>query len=128
MLAPFLPLACRLNDPPDSWQAHAGQEIIGTYVAADQVAPLDDFFAETGFADVLPETLLPLISQDGHPYSVPVNIHRSNVMWYNPTVLSDAGVEVPTTWEEFFEVCNTLIAADQDLPCARSAVDCHASA
>ena len=54
-------LATRLqaNDPPDSWQAHAGQEIIGTYVAADQVAPLDDFFAESGFADVLPETLLP---------------------------------------------------------------------
>jgi glucose/mannose transport system substrate-binding protein len=33
-------LATRLQagDPPDSWQAHAGQEIIGTYVAADQVA------------------------------------------------------------------------------------------
>jgi len=108
-------LATRLqaDDPPDSWQAHAGQEIIGTYVAADQVAPLDDFFAETGFADVLPETLLPLISQDGHPYSVPVNIHRSNVMWYNPTVLSDAGVEVPTTWEEFFAACDTLMAADK---------------
>src|SRR5215213_11321366 len=42
-------LATRLqaNDPPDSWQAHAGQEIIGTYVAADQVAPLDDFFTES---------------------------------------------------------------------------------
>jgi len=108
-------LATRLqaNDPPDSWQAHAGQEIIGTYVAADQVAPLDDFFAESGFADVLPETLLPLISQDGHPYSVPVNIHRSNVMWYNPTVLEEAGIEVPTTWDEFFEACNTLIAADR---------------
>ena len=108
-------LATRLQagDPPDSWQAHAGQEIIGTYVAADQVAPLDDFFAETGFADVLPETLIPLISQDGHPYSVPVNIHRSNVMWYNPTVLSDAGVEVPTTWDEFFTACDAIMAADK---------------
>ena len=30
-------LATRLSadDPPDSWQAHAGQEIIGTYVAAE---------------------------------------------------------------------------------------------
>jgi glucose/mannose transport system substrate-binding protein len=108
-------LATRLQagDPPDSWQAHAGQEIIGTYVAADQVAPLDDFYAETGFADVLPETLLPLISQDGSPYSVPVNIHRSNVMWYNPTVLSDAGVEVPTTWDEFFAACDAIMAADR---------------
>jgi glucose/mannose transport system substrate-binding protein len=108
-------LATRLSagDPPDSWQAHAGQEIIGTYVAAKQVAPLDDFFKSSGFDKVLPPTLLPLISQDGHPYSVPVNIHRSNVMWYNPKVLSDAGVTVPTTLDEFFAACDTLQAADK---------------
>lgn len=107
-------LATRLsaNDPPDSWQAHAGQEIIGTYVAAQQVAPLDDFFASSGFADVLPATLIPLISQDGQPYSVPVNIHRSNVMWYNPKVLTDAGIaSVPATMDEFFAACETLKAA-----------------
>src|SRR3972149_2726076 len=36
-------LASRLQagDPPDSWQAHAGQEIIGTYVAAGQIEPLN---------------------------------------------------------------------------------------
>ena len=109
-------LATRLsaNDPPDSWQAHAGQEIIGTYVAANQVAPLDDFFEEQGFNDVLPESLLPLISQDGSPYSVPVNIHRSNVMWYNPSVLEEAGVEVPTTYEEFFTACDTIVATGRD--------------
>jgi glucose/mannose transport system substrate-binding protein len=110
-------LATRLaaGDPPDSWQAHAGQETIGTYVAADQVAPLDDFFKSTGFANALPPSLLPLISKDGHPYSVPVNIHRSNVMWYNPKVLSDAGVTVPEggfkTYDEFFAACDKIKAA-----------------
>jgi glucose/mannose transport system substrate-binding protein len=107
-------LATRLSagDPPDSWQAHAGQEIIGTYVAAKQVAPLDDFFEAQGLYDVLPKTLIPLISQDGHPYSVPVNIHRSNVMWYNPAVLEEAGVDaVPTNWDEFFAACDKIAAA-----------------
>jgi glucose/mannose transport system substrate-binding protein len=107
-------LATRLaaNDPPDSWQAHAGQEIIGTYVAANQVEPLDDLFSSLGLNDVLPETLIPLISQDGSPYSVPVNIHRSNVMWYNPSVLEEAGVTaVPTTYEEFFAACDLITAA-----------------
>lgn len=107
-------LATRLSagDPPDSWQAHAGQEIIGTYVAANQVAPLGDFFEAQGLYDVLPETLVPLISQDGQPYSVPVNIHRSNVMWYNPSVLEQAGVaSVPTTYEEFFAACEQIQAA-----------------
>jgi glucose/mannose transport system substrate-binding protein len=104
-------LATRLSagDPPDSWQAHAGQEIIGTYVAAGQVDPLGDFFSAQGFTDVLPETLLPLISEDGQPYSVPVNIHRSNVMWYNPSVLEQSGVTaVPTTYEEFFAACDQI--------------------
>lgn len=111
-------LATRLaaNDPPDSWQAHAGQETIANYVAAGQVAPLDDLFASTGLNTVLPKTLLPLISKDGHPYSVPVNIHRSNVLWYNPKVLADAGVTANPktdfkTWDDFFAVCDVIKAA-----------------
>lgn len=111
-------LATRLaaGDPPDSWQAHAGQETIANYVAAKQVAPLDDLFKSTGLADVLPKTLLPLISQDGHPYSVPVNIHRSNVLWYNPKVLTDAGVTANPktdfkTLDDFFAACDKIKAA-----------------
>jgi glucose/mannose transport system substrate-binding protein len=111
-------LATRLaaNDAPDSWQAHAGQETIANYVAAKQVAPLDDLFKATGLNSVLPKSLLPLISQDGHPYSVPVNIHRSNVLWYNPKVLAAAGVTANPktdfkTWDDFFAACDKVKAA-----------------
>jgi glucose/mannose transport system substrate-binding protein len=111
-------LATRLaaGDAPDSWQAHAGQETIANYVAANQVLPLDDLFKSTGFADVLPKTLLPLISKDGHPYSVPVNIHRSNVLWYSPAVLKAAGVTANPktdfkTWDDFFAACEKVKAA-----------------
>jgi glucose/mannose transport system substrate-binding protein len=111
-------LATRLaaGDAPDSWQAHAGQETIANYVAASQVKPLDDLFKSTGFDKVLPATLLPLISQDGHPYSVPVNIHRSNVLWYNPKVLAAAGVTANpktdfTTLNDFFAACDKIKAA-----------------
>ena len=69
-----------------------------------------------GLHDVLPKTLLPLISQDGHPYSVPVNIHRSNVLWYNPKVLTEAGVTANPktdfkTWDDFFAACDKVKAA-----------------
>jgi glucose/mannose transport system substrate-binding protein len=109
-------LATRLQggDPPDSWQAHAGEATFA-YADANQIEPLDDFFQSSGFADVLPETLLPLISKDGHPYSVPVNIHRSNVMWYNPNVLQEAGVTVPdggfANYDDFFAACDKIQAA-----------------
>ncbi|MCJ7513116.1 MAG: extracellular solute-binding protein [Anaerolineales bacterium] len=106
-------LASRLQagDPPDSWQAHAGQEIIGTYVAAGQIEPLNSLFEEEGFGKVMPATLLPLISKGDQIYSVPVNIHRANVMWTNPALLAELGVQVPTTWDEFFTACETVEAA-----------------
>ncbi len=106
-------LASRLaaNDPPDSWQAHAGQEIIGTYVSGGQVQPLNDLYEEQGWLDVMPETLIPLISQDGNIYSVPVNIHRANVMWYNPRLLEELGVEVPTDVVGLIAACQVIEAA-----------------
>jgi glucose/mannose transport system substrate-binding protein len=113
-------LATRLQagDAPDSWQGHAGQELIGTYVAADQLEPLNFLYDEKGWMDVMPETLIPLISQDGDIYSVPVNIHRANVLWANPTVLADNGVEMPTNLEEWFAAMDTLRAAGMDSPLA----------
>ncbi len=103
-------LATRLQagDPPDSWQGHAGQELIGTYVAAGQIEPLNFLYEEQGWLDVMPETLIPLISQDGNIYSVPVNIHRANVLWYNPAILSENNIAVPTTLEEWFAAMDIL--------------------
>lgn len=103
-------LATRLqqNDPPESWQGHAGQELIGTYVAADQLEPLNFLFEEEGWLDVMPETLIPQISEGENIYSVPVNIHRANVMWFVPENLTEWGVEAPTTWDEFLTTAQTL--------------------
>jgi glucose/mannose transport system substrate-binding protein len=103
-------LATRLSqdDPPDSWQGHAGQELIGTYVAAGQIEPLNDLYEAEGWLDVMPQGLIDLISQDGNIYSVPVNIHRANVMWYIPDQLEAWGVEPPTTWDEFLTTAADL--------------------
>ena len=106
-------LATRLQagDPPDSWQGHAGQELIGTYVAGKQIEPLNDLYDSEGWLKVMPKTLIPLISKDGNIYSVPVNIHRANVLWYNPKVLADNNVAVPTTMDEWFAAMETLKTA-----------------
>ncbi len=106
-------LATRLQagDPPDSWQGHAGQELIGTYVAAEQLEPLNFLYEQEGWLDVMPETLIPLISADGNIYSVPVNIHRANVLWYNPGILTANNIAVPTTLDEWFAAMDTLQAA-----------------
>jgi glucose/mannose transport system substrate-binding protein len=106
-------LATRLQagDPPDSWQGHAGQELIGTYVKGGQIEPLNDLYDSEGWVSVMPETLIPLISEGGNIYSVPVNIHRANVLWYNPGILTANNIEVPTTIDEWIAAMETLKGA-----------------
>jgi glucose/mannose transport system substrate-binding protein len=50
-----------------------------------------------------------IASYEGEPYSVPVNIHRSNCLWYRPSRLAEAGVTAPpNTWDEFFVIAEKL--------------------
>jgi glucose/mannose transport system substrate-binding protein len=96
-------LAQRLEagNPPDSFQGHAGKELLD-YIKAGQVLPIDSIYKQYGFDKVMPKQLLSQIRYKGHLYSVPVNIHRANVLWYNPTVLKKAGITTaPSTWAQF---------------------------
>jgi glucose/mannose transport system substrate-binding protein len=100
------------GNPPGSFQVHAGQELTGTWVIAGRMEPLNDLFAEQGWNEAFPAQLLEQISYEGSVYSVPVNIHRSNVMWFNPAKVEEWGFAVPTTWDEFLAICPTIQAAD----------------
>jgi glucose/mannose transport system substrate-binding protein len=100
------------GDPPDSFQVHAGMELVGTYVVADRMEDLTSLFEEEGWMDKFPQGLIDLLSYDGGIWSVPVNIHRSNVMWYVPANLEAWGVEAPASWDDFLAVCPTLQEAD----------------
>ena len=96
------------GDPPDSFQVHAGQELIGTWVAANRMEDLTSLFQQQGWMDTFPKNLIDLISTSGGIWSVPVNIHRSNVMWYVPANLETWGVQAPATWDDFLAICPTL--------------------
>ncbi|MDX1992897.1 MAG: ABC transporter substrate-binding protein [bacterium] len=97
------------GDPPDTFQVHAGEELNALWVAADLMTPVNDIYEENGWLEQYPQGLLDLITdEEGNIYVVPVNIHRSNVLWYNPASLEEWGVEVPTTWDEFLAVCEAL--------------------
>ncbi len=98
------------GDPPDSFQVHAGQELIGTWVAAERMLDLTPLFESEGWMDVFPQDLINLIGTENGIWSVPVNVHRSNVMWYIPDNLDDWGVEVPQSWDEFLEVAEEIEA------------------
>lgn len=89
------------NQPPDTFQGHAGAELQG-YIKAGKLEPLNSLYDQLKLKDVFPQQLVDQITYKGNVYSVPVNIHRSNVLWFNPKVLKAAGVSrPPKTIEEF---------------------------
>lgn len=99
------------GNPPDSFQVHAGKELIGTWVAANRMESLDDLYKSEGWNDKFPKGLLDLLTYNGHIWSVAVNIHRANVLWYIPANLTKWNVKVPQTWDDFLAACTTLKAA-----------------
>lgn len=85
------------NDPPDTFQAHAGAELTD-YIDAAQIEDISDLYDEFGVTDVFPQDLVDLLTVDGKIYSMPSNIHRSNMVWANPTVLTEAGLDPTATY------------------------------
>jgi glucose/mannose transport system substrate-binding protein len=104
------------GDPPDSFQVHAGQELIGTWVVANRMEDLTAFYNAQGWMTKFPAGLIRLLSARGGIWSVPVNIHRSNVMWYLPAKLKEWGVTPPKTWSEFLTTAKTLVGKGVDAP------------
>ena len=98
-------LATRLQGgtPPDSFQVHAGLEV-EKYSPTQYLVPLDNMLDSA----VYPADLLSMLKYEDHYWSIPVNIHRSNVLWYNKTVLKDAGIEAPQTMDQFMAALETL--------------------
>jgi glucose/mannose transport system substrate-binding protein len=106
---PVLKTRLIAGDPPDTFQLHAGLEVEG-YDPETYLEPLDDIYASEGLENVFPADLLTLLKYKGHYWGVPVNIHRSNVLWYDKSIFAEAGLTPPTTWDEFWAVADALKA------------------
>lgn len=99
------------GDPPDSFQVHGGSELIDTWVVPGYMEPITEMWRKNGWFDVYPQDLIDMVTYQGEVYSVPVNVHRGNVLWYNVKVFADHGLEPPKTFDEFFAVADKLKAA-----------------
>ncbi|MTA48673.1 MAG: extracellular solute-binding protein, partial [Actinobacteria bacterium] len=91
------------GDAPDSFQAHAGLEVIASYAAQGKLEDLSALYESEGWDKSFPADLIKQTTLDGKIYSVPVNIHRANVLWWNPATAAKAGItKAPETLDEMF--------------------------
>lgn len=104
------------NQPPDSFQGHAGAELLD-YIDQDQIEPVNDVITALGGESVFPKNLLDRLTVDGKIYSVPSNIHRANVVWANAELLKKAGInETPKDLKGWMADMDKLKAAGVSTP------------
>jgi len=72
---------------------------------------LDDIAKAGNWDNLLPPVVSKVMKYDGKYVAVPVNVHRVNWLWANPEVFRKAGVQIPTSWDQFIESAKALKAA-----------------
>ncbi|MFC4072430.1 ABC transporter substrate-binding protein [Actinoplanes subglobosus] len=89
------------NDPPDVFQVHAGAELLD-HIDSGQIKDLTAEFSSWGLTGTLPEGLIETITVNGKLWSVPIGVHRANVVWTNDQVLAESGIlTAPRTMKDF---------------------------
>jgi len=98
------------GNPPDTWQTHHGAELLGQYVTPGFASSLKDLYESEGWYDLFSPSLIDMVSKDGHPYLVVLNLHRSNTLWYNVHLLSQHQISIDKslTIERLFEILDQL--------------------
>ncbi|MDP2080809.1 MAG: ABC transporter substrate-binding protein [Pseudotabrizicola sp.] len=71
------------------------------WAAEGKLANLNTVATEEGWDAVVPAALQAFAKVDGNWVSAPVNVHSTNWVWANKSVLDGLGIAQPTTWEEF---------------------------
>ena len=75
------------------------------------LADLNELAAQEGWDNVVPAALQAFAKHDGKWISAPVNVHSTNWVWANKSVLDANGIAVPETWEDFTAAVEALAAA-----------------
>jgi glucose/mannose transport system substrate-binding protein len=100
------------GDPPDTFQVHAGYEW-KTFYDAGLLNNIDNIWT-TALQGVIPDVIESINKgPDGHYYSVPVNIHRSNVLWFDYHVLNNTVPAIDpstlTSWAALIQACQWIV-------------------
>ena len=89
-------------DPPDLANWYAGNRM-APFVESGQFLDVSDVWEENG----LRESLAPALSSmtiNGKQWGIPYTFYQWGI-YFNRTAYEQAGVEIPTTWDEFIANC-----------------------
>ncbi len=65
------------------------------------LANLNDIAAENGWDEVVPAALQKFSKYDGEWVAAPVNVHSTNWVWADKSLMDELGIDQPQTWDDF---------------------------
>ena len=96
------------GDPMGATQFNHGRQA-EELVEAGLMRDLTDVADKESWTEIIsPPSLLDSCTLDGKIYCVPVNIHSWQWLWLSNKAFDDAGVAVPTNWDEFVAAAPAL--------------------
>lgn len=99
------------GDPMGATQFNHGRQA-EELVEAGLMLDLTDVAEANNWREVVhPSSLLDACTIDGRIYCAPVNIHSWQWIWLSHKAYADAGVDVPSNWDEFVASAPALRAA-----------------
>jgi alpha-glucoside transport system substrate-binding protein len=103
-----LATAVQGGNPPDL-ATIAQPGTIAEYAKGGKLQPID--VAKDTVSENFGQSIVDLGTVDGKLYSFLFKGANKSTVWYNVPVFKDAGVEPPTTWDEFLQDAQTLKAS-----------------
>lgn len=97
-------LRSTLGELPDIFRLSVG----AVTLKLDPVNTLEDLSGYS-FVDNISEAYLAAASDaEGHLFAIPADTAKVAGVFYNKAVFGEFGLEIPTTWDEFLEVCKWI--------------------
>jgi glucose/mannose transport system substrate-binding protein len=104
------------GNPPDTFQVTGGAPLLqyvvtnGHDASQSKLENLDFLAQQQDWAHKIAPALLDAVTYGGHVYGVPVDVARTNVLFYNKKIFAQYNLTPPTTIADFVSVSETLQA------------------
>lgn len=102
--------------PPDTFQANGGDDVLQWVVyngkddTASKLEPIESLGNTAEWLAAVPKPVSDLVTYNAHVYAVPVDVSRTNCLFYNKKIFADNGLTPPQTIADFLTVAAALQA------------------
>ncbi|CAN5705607.1 hypothetical protein BH10CHL1_BH10CHL1_16930 [soil metagenome] len=103
------PLQYLTNTPPPDMITIAPSLWLDQAIEQGLVTDITDIWQQAGLKDAYPANLRALSERNGKQYFLPIG-YSWNAIYYNKQIFAQYNLQPPKNWDEFMQICDTLLA------------------